>query len=219
MCKSFRLFSIAIHMCRHNSPLRLLLIAICLSYACATEHDISTVASIPLSCIAQWDISSATLHNVAYMWTHEHKVTNWIFEPISNVGDTQLENSTCAFMEYDTVVKVPKSFVDFIPARVTETHVYKQVCANSNKLIERVRFSKLLLIKSFSINLQSTIDNEHKRADFSATSDMPLPWFTKPLKQIIFGHVKKSILEYMHLLADSLCATAFEQHSTSKSSI
>ena len=212
MCKSFRVFSIAMHMSRvckkqKNSLLRLLLIAICLSYACASEHDISTDASIPLSCNAQWDINSANLYNVAYMWTHEHKVTNWIFKP--NVADIQFENSTCAFMEYDTVVKVPKSFVDFIPARVTETHVYKQVCANSNKLMERVRFSNILFIKSFTINLQSIIDNEHQRAHFSATSDIPLPWFTQPLKQIVFGHVKKSILEYMHLLADSLCATKF----------
>jgi len=188
-----------------TSLLRLQLLTICISYACATQHDISTDASIPLSCIAQWNISSATLHKVAYMWTHEHKVTNWNFKPMPNVADMQFENSTCACMEYDTVVKVPKSFVDFIPARVTETHVYKQVCANSNKLIERVRFSKILFINSFTINMQSTINNEYQRADFSATSDMPLPWFTHPLKQIIYSHVKKSMLEYMHLLADSLC--------------
>jgi len=143
------------------------------------------------------------------MWTHEHKVSNWIYKPLPHIEAIQFENSTCAFMEYDTIVKVPKSFVDFIPSRVTETHVYKQVCANSNQLIERVRFSKILFINSFTINLQSTIDNEHQRADFSATSDMALPWFTHPLKQIIYGHVKKSILEYMHLLVDTLCATEF----------
>jgi len=192
-----------------KSFLRLVLLAMCLSYACATEHDISTDASIPLTCIAQWNISSETLHKVAYLWTHEHKVTNWIFKPLPNTADIKFENSTCASIEYDTVVKVPRVFVDFIPSRVTETHVYKQVCANSNELIERVRFSKILFIGSFSINLQSTIDNEHQRADFSATSDMPLPWFTHPLKKMIFENVKNSILEYMHVLTDSLCATAF----------
>jgi len=185
------------------------LFALWLSYTLATEHDIRTDASISLSCIAQWNISSATLHKVAYTWTHEHKVSNWIYKSLPHVEDIQFENSTCAFMEYDTIVKVPKKFVDYIPARVTETHVYKQVCANSNKLLERVRFSKILFINSFAINLQSTIDNEHQRADFIATCNMPMPWFAQPLKQIIYGHVKKSIVEYMHLLADSLCATEF----------
>jgi len=201
------------HMCVVRSKLmqtvlRLLLLATWPCHACATQHDIVVETSIALPCIAQWNISSANLHNVAYRWTHEHKVTNWIYKRTTNMADTQIpvSNSTCAFMEYDTVVKVPQSFVDFIPSRVTETHVHKQVCANSNVLIERVRFSKLLCIKSFTITLQSTIDNDHQRVDFSATSDMPLPWFTKPLKQIIFGHVKDSILEYTQLLANSLCA-------------
>ncbi len=194
-----------------QTVLILLLIVTCFCYAYATEHDISVERSIALSCIGQWNISSANLLKVAYRWTHEHKVKNWIYKRTTNVADTQIPvlNSTCAFMEYDTVVKVPESFVDLIPSRVTETHVHKQVCANSNELIERVRFSKLLFIKSFTIMLQSTIDNDHQRADFSATTDMPLPWFTQPLKQIIFGHVKNSIVEYMHLLTDSLWAKAF----------
>jgi len=190
------------------------LVTLCLlivSFACATKHDITIHESIALPCIGEWNISSRKMYNVAHTWTHEHKVTKWMYKYTTNVGDTQLsvKNSTCAFMEYDTVVKVPRVFVDFIPSRVTETHVYKQVCANSNELIERVRFSKILFIESFSINLQSTIDNEHQRADFSATSDMPLPWFTHPLKKIIFENVKNSILEYIHVLTDSLCATSF----------
>ena len=194
-----------------QTVLRLLLIATLLCYACATQRDISVETSIALPCIAQWNISSANLHEVAYRWTHEHKVENWIYKRTTNMADTQIpvSNSTCAFMEYDTVVKVPESFVDFIPSRVTETHVHKQVCANSNELIERVRFSRLLIIKSFTITLQSTIDNDHQRVDFSATTDMPLPWFTHPLKQTIFRHVKNSIVEYMHLLTDSLCPKAF----------
>ena len=197
---------------RHmQTVLILLLIVTWPCYAGATKHDMSVETSIALSCIAQWNISSANLLNVAYRWTHEHKVNNWIYKRTTNVPATQIpvSNSTCAFMEYDTVVKVPESFVDFIPSRVTETHVHKQVCANSNELIERVRFSKLLFIKSFTITLHSTIDNDHQRANFSATTDMPLPWFTQPLKQIIFGHVQNSIVEYMHLLTDSLCPKAF----------
>ncbi len=70
--------------------LRLLLIATWLCDACATEHDISVETSIALSCIAQWNISSANLHKVAYRWTHEHKVKNWIYKHTTNVADTQM---------------------------------------------------------------------------------------------------------------------------------
>jgi hypothetical protein len=144
------------------------------------------------------------------MWTHEHKVRNWLYKqtrtPSETYNDGAITNTSCAFIEYDTVVKVPQRFTDFIPSRVTETHVQKQVCASSEQLTERLRFSQIILLGSFTLQLKASIDNVQQQAVFIATGEITLPWFTQPLTQLIFGHLNKSIVEYIHLLANSLCA-------------
>jgi hypothetical protein len=178
------------------------LVATCTALVVWAESDIDINTKLPLSCPAHWNVTSAYMERLAYMWTHEHKVRNWIYK---ETADPSLANSTCALMEYDTVVKVPQRFADFIPSRVTETHVNKQVCGSRTELTERLRFSKIMLLGGFTITLHSSIDNERQLVVFACTCNIALPWFTQPLRQLIFGHVSKSILEYMQLLTDSLC--------------
>jgi hypothetical protein len=185
-------------------------LATCICWIVKAESDISVQTTVPLSCVAHWNISSAHMEHIAYMWTHEHKVRNWLYKqtstPVERNNDWSFANTSCAIIEYDTVVKVPQRFADFIPSRVTETHVQKQICASSNELTERLRFSKIMLLGSFTLQLKSTIDNVQQHAVFVSTGDIALPWFVQPVRQIIFGHLKKSILEYTNLLANSLCA-------------
>lgn len=207
---------------RMSRPVLRFVLAICLCGIVRAESDINVQTTVPLSCVASWNVSSAHMQHIAYMWTHEHKVRNWLYKQtptpverhnslerhndLERRNDLSTANKTCALIEYDTVVKVPQRFADFIPSRVTETHVQKQVCASSHELTERLRFSKIMLLGSFTLQLKSSIDNVQQQVAFVSTGDIALPWFTQPLRQIIFGHLKDSILEYTHLLANSLCA-------------
>ena len=201
-----KLFSMGIGMSR--TVLRLFL-ATWMCFVTA-DSNINIHTTIPLTCVAHWNVSSANMQNIAFMWTHEHKVRNWLYKetqtPVERHNDLSFADTSCAFIEYDTVVKVPRGLTDFIPSRATETHVQKQVCASSEELTERLRFSKIILLGSFTLHLKSSIDNVQRQAVFVSTGDIALPWFTQPLRQLIFDHLNKSILEYIHLLANSLCA-------------
>ena len=117
-------------------------LATCISCVIRAESNINIETKIPLTCIAHWNVSSANMHHITFMWTHEHKVRNWLYKktqtPSERNNDLSFANTSCAFIEYDTVVKVPQQFTDFIPSRVTETHVQKQVCAKQRGVDRKI---------------------------------------------------------------------------------
>lgn len=184
------------HFCRFGF-VRFVFLASSMLSSVRADNEISVHTTIPLSCVARWNTSSATMQHVAYEWTHGHKVTNWLYK--------EMPDPSCFMIEYDTVVKVPPGFAAYIPSNVMATHVQKQICASSNELTERLRFSKIVLLGGFTLKLQSSIDNEQQHAVFASTCDIALPWFAQPLRQLIHGHISNSILEYMHVVTDSLC--------------
>lgn len=181
----------------------------------AAEKEISVQTIIHLSCVAHWDISMSSMQNVAYKWTHEHALKNWEYKEIDSQTRVHLllhnaplyrsEEALCVEIEYDTVVRVPSVFASYVPSRALQTSVWKKVCAKSQELVEVVNFSNVILIGGFSLQLQATIDNDKRQTVMSSTCDIIVPWFAQPLKQMIFSHIKDSMLEYMHLLADTLC--------------
>jgi hypothetical protein len=99
---------------------------------------------------------------------------------------------------------LPPGFANYIPSQAMLTDVSKQLCISSKELTERVHFSNIVLLGNFTVKLQASIDNEEANATFDSTCDIVLPWFAQSLRQIIFAHKSNSILEYMHILADSL---------------
>jgi hypothetical protein len=108
---------------RMSRPVLRFVLATCICYVVRAESDINIHTTLPLSCVAHWNISSAHMEHIAYMWTHEHKVRNWLYKQTPTPVERHSTNTSCAFIEYDTVVKVPQRFSDFIPSRATEAHV------------------------------------------------------------------------------------------------
>ena len=194
-------------MCRLHA-----LLTVCMLLASVTaENEISVHSTIPLSCVARWDTSSANMHNVAYKWTHEKTIRNWQYTEINapsrlvQLTSHLLPDATCVLIAYGTVVQLPPGFANYIPSQAMNTDVSKQVCSSSKELAETVLFSNIVLLGSFTVKLQAIIDNEEANATFDSTCDIALPWFAQPLRKIIFAHISDSILEYMHILADSVC--------------
>ena len=52
----------------------------------------------------------------------------------------------------------------------------------------------------------ASIDNQKKQTVYVSKCDVVLPWFTIPLKSLIYKHIQNSMLEYIDLLSNSLCA-------------
>jgi hypothetical protein len=173
----------------------------------AAENEVTLSSIVKHKCddkILNWDISSATMHNIAYMWTHQQDMDTWEYKedykPILFFPE-----SDCRIIEYETNVQVPKVFSEYMPSKMSKTHILKKVCATSQVLKEKVQFSKILFIGSFEIDMIATIDNHKNQTLFTGNCDIELPWFALPIKSAVFRHVKNSMIEYINLLSNSLC--------------
>lgn len=201
------LLSMGMCMCR----LHALLLVCILLVSVSAEKEISVHTTIPLSCVAQWDTSSSNMHNVAYQWTHKKTITNWQYSEINApsrpvpLTSAFLPEATCVHIAYTADVKLPSGFADYIPSQAMKTDIDKQLCSSINGLTEAVHFSNIIFLDTFTVTLRARIDNNKANVIFDSTCDIALPWFTQPLRKIIFAHISDSILEYMNILADSLC--------------
>ena len=158
-----------------------------------------------------WDTSSASMQNVAYMWTHGKKLENWRYEDVKEnnrpVSTTFLTfpDPHCSIIEYDTYVQMPKEFLSYIPGAKMQTHLHKTICSTNKNLIETVKFSKFFLLGQFTVHLNAAIDDKRKQTAFQITSEIDLPWLVLPIKSIISEEIRKSMKEYIALLGHSLC--------------
>ena len=201
----------------HTSRTLFVLLSSSIFYIVSGENNVdnlNTQKTLPLSCNAHWNLTSSNMEKIAYLWTHEHKIDNWFYRETTIPSMTKhsdkkkimiKQNINCSLIEYDTVVKVPQTFKEMLPSRVAETHVHKQICANNYELRERVRFSKIILLGSFDLTINSIIDNEKHQVVFDFDSNIALPWFAKPFQTVVYKHLKKSIEEYVELVAKCLC--------------
>lgn len=200
-----------------TSKIVFILVSSCIFNIVSGENDVinfNTQKTLPLSCDAEWNLTSSNMQKIAYLWTHENKIDNWVYRDttvprITKQSDKKKimikQNINCSLIEYDTVVKVPKALKEILPSSMAETHVHKQVCANSQELRERVRFSKIILLGSFDLTINSVIDNGKHQVVFDFDTNIALPWFAKPFQTIAYKHLQKSIEEYLELLAKCLC--------------
>jgi hypothetical protein len=158
-----------------------------------------------------WDTSSTSMQNVAYMWTHGKNLENWRYEDVKEnnrpVSTTFLTfpEPHCSIIEYDTYVQMPKVFLSYIPGAKMQTHVHKKICSTNKNLIETVKFSKKFLLGQFTVHLNAAIDDTRQQTAFQITSEIDLPWFVLPIKSIISEEIRKSMKEYIALLVNSLC--------------
>ena len=176
------------------------------------ENEVTLTSTIKNKCndkILSWDMSPATMQNLAYMWTHQQKMEQWHYEEDKSrpVPMTFLlfPDAECRLIEYETMVLVPRGFSRIIPGKVLSTHILKKVCATSKDLEENVTFSNIILLGSFKIKMKANIDNEKKQTLFILKCDLVLPWFALPFKSKIHEHIQNSMLEYIELLSNSLC--------------
>jgi hypothetical protein len=109
------------------------------------ENEVTLTSTIKNKCndkILSWDISPATMQNLAYMWTHQQKMEQWHYEEDKSrpVPMTFLlfPDAECRLIEYETMVLVPTGFSRIIPARsrahalcvsVTLSHTYTRIPA------------------------------------------------------------------------------------------
>lgn len=172
--------------------------------------EISLQYSTPLPCNSQWKNDMQIMHNIAYTWTHGHALTNWQYKPLEfpvflPPSLLALPDADCVQIAYDTNVRIPPMFVDYVPADALQTRVNKILCSTPTQLREQVTFGNIIIINHFTISIQAVIDNDKHEVKFTVDSDIVVPWFLSPLKNNIISHLVDSIHEYTRTLVLALC--------------
>lgn len=152
----------------------------------------------------RWDISNAGILNTAFLWTKGMMLENWVYEQ-SKGQPLQTPDDECVHAEYDTSVPVPFFFVSYTGDSRQKVHISKTVCTNTahTKLHEVVAVRNIPFIDTMSITIRGTL----RESDIKLTAvwELPLPWYLELLREQIEKHVKKSLQEYLQLLANTTC--------------
>ena len=59
-----------------------ILVSSSIFYIVSGENNVmnfNTQKTLPLSCDAQWNLTSSNMQKIAYLWTHENKIDNWVY--------------------------------------------------------------------------------------------------------------------------------------------
>lgn len=169
--------------------------------------------TLPLSCAAHWDLSVQNMYKLAYKWTHEHKLNDWKYSEIkkeeihynSKTSWSGSEPQDCVQVSYKTFIEIPSFFNSYLTSHVLQMSVAKRVCVSGQRLQEHVVFSDLILIGSLSIDMNAKIDNTAKQLSVNAVSQIEIPWYLTPIRETVLKHIRKSLVQYIGILADGLC--------------
>ena len=122
------------------------------SFALA-ENEVTVTSTIKHQCSRnnlEWDISSVTMQNIGYTWTHQQKMDSWEYEEDTSRPVPMTVNNfpepECRRIQYNTIVQVPKGFTKYFSGNYLRTHISKKVCVTSKDLIEEVEFIQKLFL-------------------------------------------------------------------------
>lgn len=175
-------------------------------------HTIDFSVTQPLSCTAEWDLSTHRMYKLAYTWTREHTLLDWTFNQVPpkpllqytrNASDA---GSECIQLSYKTTIDTPSFFNTYLPSHILALRVAKRMCASGYHMEERVRISDVLVIGGFDIDLTATIERDPNLLRAFAKSELIIPWYLVPVRETVLRHIRNSITEYTQILAQELCA-------------
>jgi len=177
-------------------------------------HTIDFGVTQPLSCTAEWDLSTHRMYKLAYTWTHEHALLDWTFNQVprkpllhsSRNVTYDPAGSECIQLSYKTTIDIPAFFNSYLPSHVLPLRVAKRMCVSGSQMEERVRLSDVLVIGGFDIDLTATIERDPNLLRASAKSELIIPWYLVPVRETVLRHIRNSITEYTQILAKELCA-------------
>jgi hypothetical protein len=171
--------------------------------AACTASGVLVEQSLPLQCDATWDVSSHSMYDLAYKWTHEQNLVDWKYV------DLQSSEPGCVQVSYRTSIKLLSVFREFLPTQLLHTQMFKKVCARGPVLQETLVLKNLIIIDTMRIDMNATILRNDKKPGsvlFVSATEIPIPWYLQFLHPTINEQVEGSLHEYHGLIAQLLCS-------------
>ena len=162
----------------------------------------------------RWELNNASILNTAFLWSKGMPLRNWAYDE-SKGQPFQTPNDECVHAEYDTLVPVPFFFVSYTGDSRQKVHISKSMCTDTahRKLQEVITVRNIPFINSMLITIEGSLRESDVR--LVAEWELSLPWYLELLRDQIEKHVKKSLQEYLQLLANTTCQAKLDSSATS----
>jgi hypothetical protein len=171
--------------------------------AACTASGLLVEQRLPLECEATWDVSSQSMYDLAYKWTHARALADWKYVNL------QSSEPGCVQVSYTTTIKLLSIFREFMPSQLLHTQMLKKVCASGPVLQETLVLRNIILIDTVRIDMNATIhrdDNNTASVLLVSETEIPVPWYLNFLYESINKQVEASLRRYHRLIAESLCS-------------
>jgi len=170
----------------------------------ATTVYVSALKPCPFK---PWSTDSEALFALATKWSYTHDVRNWRFSaedappPGSPPGD-----ANCSRVEYDTSIHVPNVLLVYWKKHSMQMAIAKRVCTHGRTMRETATIQKIPFIDSLEIKVFAAADPKTETVSLSAEFALEIPWYLKMIDAPVQDRVRKSVREYLEILADDVCA-------------
>lgn len=166
---------------------------------CAPARGSRLTVASDLDCALKgaWSSGGAELRQLAFEWSKTHDISRWEFAALGG---------NCSHARYDTRIHLPDVFSALWKHNSIEMHVEKHVCVHGLSLRETVVVSRLPFVDAVSIRVEGTAFAEARLVSLTAEYAVAVPWYLAIVESAVQQHVKESVLEYLDILKQDVCA-------------
>tara|TARA_B100001758_G_scaffold247914_1_gene268474 strand:+ start:12566 stop:13132 length:567 start_codon:yes stop_codon:yes gene_type:complete len=144
-------------------------------------------------------LSSTIAYNVAFAWSRHADIHKWSFRERPINGTL----TKCADYTYDTRIKLPGTFAQYVTNLMRYITIQKSVCITNGDYVENVHVYGTSVIENLKSISHSRVRNRNLVSEISISYD--LPWYVGFLEALASKHIMKSFSEKFEIMSNVVC--------------
>lgn len=188
-----------------------------LALHCVCADEVARTVNLSNVCAGSYSmhdaLSSDTLYNQVFAWSHGRKVSNWVYEPSSASPEMQTyfhENPAleCVRVHYTADFDMPAVFSAFLNSMHIETRIQirvkKEVCMHAGRVLVELATVSEHIVGDVRVETRSEIGAPDTMSTVSHVA-IDVPWYAAFLNDHILDSLSRSAREKVDVVASSLC--------------
>lgn len=184
---------------------------------CVCADEVARTANLHNECPGSYSmhdaLSSDTLYNQVYEWSHGRKVSNWAYEPSSASDEMRgyfHENPVleCVRVRYTADFDMPAVFSAFLRSLNVDTRIQirvkKEVCTHAGRVLVELATVSEHIVGDVRVSTRSEIRPADTLSTVSHVA-IDVPWYAAFLNDHILDSLGRSVREKVDVVAKSLC--------------
>jgi len=184
---------------------------------CVCSKEVTNTLEVQNECVGSYNmrdaVSSDTLYNQVYKWSHGHKISHWLYQSTNPSQDMLSyfppnQNLECARIHYTAAFEMPAFFSAFLQTlnidSTVQIRVRKEVCMHARRVLVELTTVSEHIVGDVQIITRSEIDTAETLKTVSNIS-IDVPWYATFLHDGIIKSLRDSVSEKIGVVAESLC--------------